>query len=41
MPQGWEWILVTMVSLNTIINAVSFYYGIKKYVRKQRKRSNT
>ena len=40
MPEGWEWILVTMVSLNTIINATSFYYGIKKYVRK-RKRSRT
>ena len=36
MPEGWEWILVSMVSLNTIVNCISFYYGIKKDVRERK-----
>lgn len=36
MPEGWEWILVSMVSLNTIINTIAFYYGIREYMRNRK-----
>ena len=41
MPEGWEWWLIIMITINTLFNVLRYVEGnIKKRLKKRNKREN-